>query len=113
MRVVFLYYANSWQETALRLIAAKLKAATLVEGDLVSGLAEMDTEGDNLMDALMEAISRERSQTPDWSGMAVARLAGTGEPARVCPCGEAGAYISQDSIQRVDRLDEAGCAAQV
>jgi len=39
--------------------------------------------------------------------------AGTGEPARVCPCGEVGAYISQDSIQRVDRLDEAGCAAQV
>jgi len=30
-----------------------------------------------------------------------------------CPCGELGAYIPQDSIQRVDLLDEAGCAAQV
>jgi hypothetical protein len=30
-----------------------------------------------------------------------------------CPCGEAGAYITQDSIQRVDLFDEAGCAAQV
>jgi len=39
--------------------------------------------------------------------------AGTQGPAQVCPCGEAGTYISQDSIQRVDRLDEAGCAAQV
>jgi hypothetical protein len=30
-----------------------------------------------------------------------------------CPCGDAGAYITQGSIQRVDLLDEAGCAAQV
>lgn len=30
-----------------------------------------------------------------------------------CPCGEQGAYILKDSIQRVDLLDEAGCAAQV
>jgi hypothetical protein len=30
-----------------------------------------------------------------------------------CPCGETGAYFKRDSIQRVDLLDEAGCAAQV
>ena len=30
-----------------------------------------------------------------------------------CPCGEMGAFITQDSIQRVDLLDEAGCAAQI
>lgn len=30
-----------------------------------------------------------------------------------CPCSEAGAYIPTGSIQRVDLLDEAGCAAQV
>ena len=36
-----------------------------------------------------------------------------GEGSRVCACGQAGAYIAQDSIQRVDLLDEAGCAAQV
>ena len=30
-----------------------------------------------------------------------------------CPCGEPGDYIRQDSIQRVDLFDEAGCAAQV
>jgi hypothetical protein len=30
-----------------------------------------------------------------------------------CPCGEAGSYIAQESIQRVDLLDEAGCAAQL
>lgn len=35
------------------------------------------------------------------------------DPARGCPCGEKGAYIARDSIQRVDLLDEAGCAAQV
>lgn len=32
---------------------------------------------------------------------------------RVCACGEEGAYIATESIQRVDLLDEAGCAAQV
>jgi hypothetical protein len=30
-----------------------------------------------------------------------------------CPCGDSGDYIGQDSIQRVDLFDEAGCAAQV
>jgi hypothetical protein len=30
-----------------------------------------------------------------------------------CPCGEPGVYIVKESIQRVDLLDEAGCAAQV
>ena len=35
------------------------------------------------------------------------------DPALDCPCGEAGAYVTQGSIQRVDLIDEAGCAAQV
>lgn len=35
------------------------------------------------------------------------------DAALTCPCGDAGAYITQGSIQRVDLLDEAGCAAQV
>jgi len=30
-----------------------------------------------------------------------------------CPCGESGAFILGQSIQRVDLMDEAGCAAQV
>jgi len=34
-------------------------------------------------------------------------------PLRRCPCGETGAYIAQDSIQRVDLIEEAGCAAQI
>jgi hypothetical protein len=36
-----------------------------------------------------------------------------GNGSLACPCGETGAYIAQDSIQRVDLLDEAGCAAQL
>lgn len=39
--------------------------------------------------------------------------AGTLEPSRPCPCGDTGAYIMQESIQRVDLVDEAGCAAQL
>jgi hypothetical protein len=39
--------------------------------------------------------------------------AGAYAPPSACPCGENGTYIAQDSIQRMDLLDEAGCAAQV
>lgn len=35
------------------------------------------------------------------------------EPTLTCPCGEEGTYLTHGSIQRVDLLDEAGCAAQV
>ncbi|MFC2030585.1 hypothetical protein ACFLWA_07655 [Chloroflexota bacterium] len=38
---------------------------------------------------------------------------GAGEGHVACPCGEAGAYTTEDSIRRVDLLDEAGCAAQL
>jgi len=35
------------------------------------------------------------------------------DPSLECPCGEPGAYLSEGSIQRVDLMDEAGCAAQI
>ncbi|MEW5867855.1 MAG: hypothetical protein AB1894_01155 [Chloroflexota bacterium] len=35
------------------------------------------------------------------------------DPALDCPCGETGAYLPQGAIQRVDLMDEAGCAAQL
>ena len=38
---------------------------------------------------------------------------GSGDAAPCCLCGEPGTYILRDSIQRVDLLDEAGCAAQI
>lgn len=37
----------------------------------------------------------------------------SGRDGTICACGEAGAYLARDSIQRVDLLEEAGCAAQV
>jgi hypothetical protein len=39
--------------------------------------------------------------------------AGGNDLTMTCPCGEVGAYISRDSIQRMDLLDEAGCGAQI
>jgi hypothetical protein len=39
--------------------------------------------------------------------------AGGYEPTLNCPCGEIGAYLAAESIQRVDLLDEAGCAATI
>ncbi|MBN1659053.1 MAG: hypothetical protein JXA93_11650 [Anaerolineae bacterium] len=38
---------------------------------------------------------------------------GGSDMAPCCPCGEAGTYIPYETIQRVDLLDEAGCAAQL
>lgn len=35
------------------------------------------------------------------------------DPKLDCACGDAGAYIQDESIQRADLLDEAGCAAQI
>lgn len=35
------------------------------------------------------------------------------DPVCDCPCGDIGAYIADQSIQRVDLIDEAGCAAQI
>lgn len=74
VRVVFLYYENSWQETALQLVAAKLKAALMVEGDLAEGLAAMEVDDGNLMDALMQAVSKGSSCRVEWSGMEIAAI---------------------------------------
>jgi hypothetical protein len=74
VRVVFLYYEGSWQETALQLIAAKLKAALMVEGNLAEGLAAMDVDDGNLMDALMKAVANGRSKAVEWSSMKIAAV---------------------------------------
>lgn len=39
--------------------------------------------------------------------------AGQNDPSLNCLCGESGAYLVEESILRVDLLDEAGCAAQL
>ncbi len=79
VEVRFLYYANTWQEAALKAVAAKLRAAQMVNGDLIAGLAEMDSSGDNLMSALMEAILYGRGEK-GWSGMEIARLSRPADP---------------------------------
>ena len=57
-----------------------------MDGDLVAGLAEMDVDGDNLMDALIEAISSGgKSVDKGWSGMGVARLSDPDEPGFLPP----------------------------
>ncbi len=83
VRVIFLYYQGTWQEIALKLVAEKLRAATIVDGDLVAGLAEMDVDGDNLMDALMKAVQSHFEAEPapsDWNGVGLARLQAAGGP---------------------------------
>ena len=74
VRVIFLYYQDTWQETALQLVAAKLKAAHMVEGNLAEGLAAMDVDDGNLMDALMKAVAKGRPRVAEWSGMQIAQV---------------------------------------
>jgi hypothetical protein len=38
---------------------------------------------------------------------------GSHDPARCCPCGRDTSYMVEDTILRVDLLDEAGCAGQI
>jgi hypothetical protein len=68
VKVIFLYYQDTWQEIALKLVAAKLKAAMMVDGDLAEGLAAMNVDETNLMDALMKAVSG-HGEPLDWSGL--------------------------------------------
>jgi hypothetical protein len=74
VKVIFLYYENTWQETALQLVAAKLKAALMVEGNLAEGLAAMDVDDGNLMDALMKTVAKGRPGRVEWSGMEIAAI---------------------------------------
>ncbi len=72
VRVVFLYYEDTMQQTALQLVAAKLKAALLVDGSLSDGLAAMDVDDGNLMDALMRAVAQKNTgKAVEWSGMQI------------------------------------------
>lgn len=73
VKVIFLYYEDTWQETALQLVAAKLKAAHMVDGNLAEGLAAMDVDDGDLMDTLMKAVAGGMKRGRDWSGMEVAR----------------------------------------
>ena len=74
VKVVFLYYENTFQETALKLVVAKLKAAHLVDGNLADGLAVMEMDDGNLMDALMKAVASKDHQPVEWGGMQIASL---------------------------------------
>ena len=74
VRVIFLYYEETMQETALQLVAQKLKAALMVEGNLAEGLAAMEVDDGNLMDALMQAVANGKSRTIEWSGMEIAAV---------------------------------------
>jgi hypothetical protein len=63
--------------------------------------------GSNLFPAFFKTADRVRLVNPAWNDPdLVAQTPG-------CPCGDPGAFLRQDSIQRVDLVDEAGCAAQV
>jgi len=55
VRVVFMGYTGCMQEGALRLIAKKMRAAELIDGDEGGGLAQHDEGGNNLLLELAQA----------------------------------------------------------
>jgi hypothetical protein len=56
VRVLFLAYQHTMQETALTLMARKLEVALTVEGDLPAGLAEYAATGVSLFQELGKAL---------------------------------------------------------
>jgi len=60
VRVVFLGYRRTMQETALNLIARKMRAAEMIDGDEAGGLAQHDDGGANfLVELAHEVLGRE------------------------------------------------------
>ncbi len=80
VRVVFMYWEDTWQEIALRLVASKLQAAMMVDGNLAEGLAAMNIDDDDLMHKLMLSI-RDGGKVKDieWRGMPVRELKAAGQ----------------------------------
>jgi hypothetical protein len=93
-------YEHSWQETALQLVATKLKAALLVDGDLAEGLGAMEVDVGNLMDALMKAVAQERSGKVEWGGMEIAAVTVT-KPLRTLRPSKAREETPQPKITKV------------
>jgi len=64
VKVYYLTYRNTMQETAISLITKKLEIALLVEGDLPEGLAQYQVEGGSLIEEMAKALVEGR----DYSG---------------------------------------------
>ncbi len=65
VRVVFMGYRGTMQATAIDLIARKMRAAELVDGDAAGGLAQFDAGGGNfLLELAHEVLTG--AQEPRW-----------------------------------------------
>jgi len=56
VKVYYLTYRNTMQETAISLITKKLEIALMVEGDLPEGLAQYQVEGGSLIEEMAKAL---------------------------------------------------------
>lgn len=65
VRVVYLFYLETLQENALRLVAAKLRAANMINGEVVEGLASFG-QIPNIHDELMKQVSEGGHIVRDW-----------------------------------------------
>lgn len=60
VRVFYLCYRASLQETALSLVANKIEVALLTEGEIPEGLADYTDEGDSILTELVKSLTEEK-----------------------------------------------------
>lgn len=60
VRVFYLCYKASLQETALSLVANKIEVALLTEGEIPEGLADYTDEGDSILTELVKSLTEEK-----------------------------------------------------
>jgi hypothetical protein len=64
VRVVFMGYRGTMQSTAIDLIARKMRAAELVDGDMAGGLAQFDAGGGNFLLELAHEVLQPQPPPP-------------------------------------------------
>lgn len=64
VRVIFMAYSHTMQATAINLIARKMRAAEMVDGDEAGGLAQHDVGGNNFLVELAHEVLEQASIPP-------------------------------------------------
>lgn len=67
VKVIYAYWQGSFQQAALAKVAAKVRAAGLVDGRSVSGLGAMEDDSGFLGDLIAKATGNEKPELPDYT----------------------------------------------
>jgi SNF2 family DNA or RNA helicase len=104
VKVYFLCYQDTMQETAISLIARKLEVALMVEGDLPEGLANYQVEGGSLLEEMAKALAEGRRYTGAEAAWASFRKK---EVEAQLGISDGETVFSEQSLKKVSRVPEA------